>query len=278
MGKKLLCLILCLAFLAAVPACAGGFGLILITDINYTPLYDTHDLSSRKIIAYIPEGEVALHIATIDWGYCVAFGNYAGYIDENSGVFVDNAYYDWTLPYGRDYLNEEPCGEPDWGQSDWADSSQTYYDYVPEFPYYPIYAESNQRLATRSGPNTKYTEPGGFSEDVVDVYYQTSGNGVQWGCVEFEEDGLLYRLYTGMKRIDTYVDVPEDPEYYTWSMINQSHIPHHGPGYHYASTGTTIPADTEVRAYYQQYGWLMFEYDLPNGEVLRAWAPPGTWN
>lgn len=275
--KKLFCMLLCLALLAGVPACAAADDLILITEETYAPLYASYDYGDNRVIAHIPEGSVALHIATIDWGYCVAFGNHVGYIPEESGIFVDDDYYYFSLPDGSDYCGEAidpPCG-PEGGYVSGGDWNVN--PLVPEFPYYPIYAEANQKLATRSGPNTKYTEPGGFRKDIVDVYYQTSGNGVQWGCIEFEEDGLMYRLYTGMKRIDTYVDVPQDEESYVWAYISGTHIPHHGPGYHYASTGVTVPAETPVRAYYQQYGWLMFEYDLPDGDVLRAWAPAGTW-
>lgn len=276
MKRMLAGLLVCLLLCSALPAFAGTQEMLLITELNYAPLYDSYDLSQREIIAYIPEGEVALCLAAVDWGYCVAFGNYVGYIDEDAALFVDSDLYDWNLPTGRDYLYEPPCGPDDSpvynGGNESADTS-----YVPEFPYAPIYTETNQKLATRSGPNTKYTEPGSFNEAVVGVYYQTPGNGVQWACVEFEEDGLLYRVYTGMKRIDPDRNIPHDAEDYLWCVLLEEHEPRLGPGWEYAPSGVTVPAGTLVRAYYQQYGWLMFEYDLPDGDVLRAWAPAGSW-
>ena len=64
----------------------------------------------------------------------------------------------------------------------------------------------DSRIATRSGPGTKYTEPGTFLSrgDSVIVHTKVwdSRNEIYWVQVEFTYRGEGYRVYTGSWRLD----------------------------------------------------------------------------
>ncbi|MBQ2955972.1 MAG: hypothetical protein IJE08_05875 [Clostridia bacterium] len=263
--KKLLSalLVLMLAMAAmAVPAMADADDLLKIDVSGGAYLYDSYDLDEARPIALIPKNSICLHIATVDWGYCVAFGNYVGYIDEDDAHSVDSRYYYFKLPTGEDYSIQ------------WSDDVS----YVPEFPYYPIDCAGNQKISTRSGPSGDYTEHGSIQVGhPVEILYQTSNGGNQWCCIEFERDYKMYRVYTTMYRVNVDAYVPDDSEDYVWVHIQNGHTPRLGPGYQYASCGNYVPAYTEVKGYYQQDGWLMYDFTLPNGDIQRGWAEPGDW-
>ena len=67
-------------------------------------------------------------------------------------------------------------------------------------------ASLNQRMATRSGPGTQYTEELGTlpRSTAITLIEMVTTNGTPWGMVEFTRHNLKYRAYTGMKRIDPY--------------------------------------------------------------------------
>ena len=53
---------------------------------------------------------------------------------------------------------------------------------------------------------------------------------------------------------------------------------YYGPGYNYArSEYEAVPANTSVKAFFTENGWLMFDYTLSNGSLHRGWAPPEYW-
>jgi uncharacterized protein YraI len=161
-----------------------------------------------------------------------------------------------------------------------AEGDPIEYDYIngdnylniPEFPYYARSAALNQAMATRTGPNTKYTEPGSFPQSTaITIYYQTSGNGVMWGMVEFKRNGEWYRLYTGMKRINAS-NVPKDTEEYTYASLSSAVTPLYGPGTEYAAQPNKLPAGGLVKVFYQENGYAMIDYEGYD-QVIRGWAP-----
>ena len=261
MKKSIICL---MAVLLVSVSCAGAYtvspeiGDELYIPYRY-PLYDSPDRAYRCILTLVPADSVVIYLSDIDWGIFVVYGNYAGYLE----------YPEYTvLTEGRCDISPSSV----W-QEDVPDRS-----YVPEFPYKATSCVPNQNLATRSGPNTKYTWTERFPESTdVPVYYQAEGNGVMWGYFEFESDGSRYRLYTGMKRVDGYRNVPVDDDEYTWAAITETHVPHYGPGTDYKQALYTICAGSSVKAYYQQNGWLLYEYETSDGKLQRAWAPPECW-
>jgi len=253
-------------------ALAASDDCVLITSKNGAVLYNTHDRDKAQPIAKIPFGSAALYIATVDWGYCVTFGNYAGYIHEDDGVIISSDYVQYLLPTGKDYSYSSG------GNSSSSSDSSTDLSYVPEFPFEPIDCELvEEDVSTRSGPNSAYTWQGHFSpyKDYT-VLYQTKREGVVWGYVEFEEEGFMYRLYTAMWRITADETVPYSPDDTVTARITKSHTPLLGPGYEYAYCNNRVSAG-KVKALYQQDGWLMFECTLSNGTPQRGWAPPGYW-
>jgi len=144
---------------------------------------------------------------------------------------------------------------------------------IRNFAFTGEYGRLNQKLATRSGPGTKYTEPGAFPASTdISVYYQTNGNGVMWGLVEFENKGLWYRVYTGMKRIDDAYDVPRYEEVFRLRTMIGNTLPLYGPGKEYAKLKDEIPADAEVKVYFQQNGYAMVDYEGYK-QVIRGWVP-----
>lgn len=272
--KKTLCKLLAALLLLtclSVPALAdSSFNLMMIDADGGAIMYDTYDLDAAIPFAYIPEGSIAIRIATIDWGYCIAFGNYVGYIYRADAYPVDSDDYEFMLPEGEDFsLLEE---EEDYDE--WPEQTE-----LPEFPYEPMYENAaNTSIGTRSGPRGHYTEHGTFGMNrEYGILYQTLSGGVQWCCIEFEYSNMMYRVYTSMRRFNVDGYIPDDPENYEMVHIGEGQTPRLGPGYEYASSGFYVPGYAEVKGYYQQDGWMMFDYVLDNGDTLRGWAEPGTW-
>ncbi len=248
MFKRLLCIAtaLMLLVLCSLSASAASDDLILITNPNGAILYDSYDLQNTRPIALIPRGSAALHIASLDWGYCVVFGNYAGYIFEDEGIPVSSGYFEFALPSGENYSYSE---EDSWQNDEWSRT------YVPEFPYAPIGCEPlEDQISTRSGPNTNYTWEGNHSPRLLyRALYRTEGNGIDWVCVEFSKYDVKYRLYTGMWRLEAVQSVPYDEEEYVWARITQEHTPNYGPGYDYAPCYVwSVPCT--VKAFFLEYG------------------------
>ncbi len=283
MLRKMLCLT---AALMICLACAGIASadlndLVLITNPYGTVMFDSYDLENTRPIALIPYGSTALCIAEFDWGYCVVFGNYAGYIPHDDGMRVSAGFYAYELPTGVDYSYPE---DDEWENDDSWDDGNSWEDdgwdcsYVPEFPYASIGCEPlEDQIATRSGPNRGYTWEGNHSARLhYRVFYRTEGDGIDWAYIEFSKYDEKYRLYTGMWRLEPVQSVPYAEEEFVWSLITCEHTPRMGPGFDYAACDVwAIPGP--VKAFYQENGWLMFECELADGETLRCWAPPEHW-
>ena len=83
--------------------------------------------------------------------------------------------------------------------------------------YADVTGTLNQRLSTRTGPSTKYDEPGTFlrAGDRVTVLSKAwdDVNEIWWLQVEFRSGGEKYRAYTGLKRFSD-VNINSIPEEY----------------------------------------------------------------
>lgn len=191
-------------------------------------------------------------------------GGSSGYVDDDlwgdlvNGGALDQEDYDSDWDYDFSYDGSYPA---------------------PEFPYFPLDCQPNQKIATRSGPSTKYTECGTYSSQTeVMVFYQAEGSGVPWGYIEFYYKSKLYRAYTGMKRLNVNRVVPADDEtVYNYVTLAQDFKPYFGPGYEYATLSKTVKKGTSVPAFFTDNGWVMFDYTLSNGQIQRGWAPPNYW-
>lgn len=139
----------------------------------------------------------------------------------------------------------------------------------------PIPATLNQKMATRSGPNTRYTELGTFPQSTeIVVFQQEMGNDVPWVMVEFHGDGGLVRAYTGMKRINVNTSVPWGNTVATEALIGMDVTPRRGPGENYASCTKALSAGTKIQVYHEESGYVMADFYYPGDSLqTRAWIP-----
>lgn len=258
---------LLISFSASAQTLSTG-DLMLVNSAYSAPLYASYDSDNHTVIAHVPAGSVVMYIASVDRGYCVAYENFLGYMDEYLLKKVNSYRYDFALPDGHafDEITQNKYGD----ENDNASGIL-----VPSFPYSPVGIYPNQNISTRTGPGTQYTEPGTFSKNYdYTVYYQTQGSSVNWGYVEFEVNGEKIRAYTGVKRFRTAGYLPYDEESWTYAYVDTSFATRYGPGYDYMEAPFESPAyGTYVRAYYTENNWTMIEYTLSNGCQHRGWVP-----
>lgn len=267
--RKLLCALIALTLslsLLSVPAMADQEDLVRIDSEGGAIMYDHYDLEKAIPYALIPDGAIALRIATIDWGYCIAYGNYVGYVFEDDARYADPDHYFFELPTGENYsLN-------------WNNTASQNITYVPEFPYEARRCAGNQKISTRSGPDNSYSGHGSIQMGhEVRVFYQTKNQGVEWAYIEFERDNKMYRVFTPLYRINVDGILPDETEDFVTATIANTHTPRLGPGKQYAAAKYSVPAFTQVKAYYQENGWLLYDYKADDGTMQRAWAEPGDW-
>ena len=151
------------------------------------------------------------------------------------------------------------------------------------------YGTLNQKMATRTGPSTKYDEPGTFFNGKwqgqrVRVISKVN-TGVWWLQVEFSYNGQLMRAYTGLKRVNG-VDLNSVP---TESVIgtcrlSSSATGYYGPGTQYRKMSYSVPANTTCDVIMTENNWLLveFPYYKKNYQKSRAWIPAslagGNWS
>ena len=141
------------------------------------------------------------------------------------------------------------------------------------------YGTLNQKMATRTGPSTKYDEPGTFFSGKwkgqrVRVISKVN-TGVWWLQVEFTYNGQLMRAYTGLKRVDG-VDMNSVP---TESVLSTCRLSspvkgYYGPGTQYKMMSYSVPANTtcDVIMVENNYVLVEFPYYKKNYEKSRAWV------
>ncbi len=134
----------------------------------------------------------------------------------------------------------------------------------------------NQRMATRSGPGTQYTEElGTYPRDtaITLIEYVQDINGVPWGLVEFYKHNILHRAYTGMKRIDVIDGVaPYVTETSTEAAVTGQTNVYYGPGYHYGARKNQLYAGAAILVYRQEGEFLMCDF-MEGGKWARGYIP-----
>ncbi len=143
-------------------------------------------------------------------------------------------------------------------------------------PAYP-----NRKLATRTGPSTKYDEPGTFSfkkpVTAMSKAYDTENN-IWWIQVQFVYSGKRYFAYTGLKRFDG-LDIsllPEDQVIGTCYFSTAAEA-FYAPGEDAARMKRDIPAGTYCSIYALVQGtdsdYIQVDfYDSGLGQMRRAWV------
>lgn len=141
---------------------------------------------------------------------------------------------------------------------------------------------ATQKLATRSGPATEYTEPGTFKVSgsyvtIVSIAYDE--NNVPWVQCELNVSGGLMRVYTGLKRFDTSTfnldNVPCENYYspYTAHVTDPCNL-RYGPGNEYSlMSGYQLNAGKHVVVMTIENDWAQVEFTTSNGNLCRGWVP-----
>ena len=148
--------------------------------------------------------------------------------------------------------------------------------------YANVWAVSNRRLATRTGPGTEYDEPGSFNEAGVSYRILSkafdSRNGIWWVQVEISAGGGIYWAYTGVKRFENLnLDaVPEEKvigRCTTSFSLTGLYAP--VPGGVVISRSIPAGVDGDIYGYVYQddsdYILIQF-YDASQGCTRRAWV------
>ena len=137
-------------------------------------------------------------------------------------------------------------------------------------------ATLNQRMATRTGPGTKFTEDHGTqSKDTqIVVYAQETGGSTTWALVEYRrKDGKLVRTYTGTKRIDAdFSAIPYTTREPLAATVTKTVTAYYGPGKAYKDVKQPVEAGTSVKVYGSEMGYALIEYAV-EGAWMRAWVP-----
>ena len=150
--------------------------------------------------------------------------------------------------------------------------------------YATVYAAANRRLATRTGPGTKYDEPGSFYKagDVCRILSKAYDkvNEIWWAQAEIRKGSRTIWAYTGVKRFDG-LDLDEIPEEKvigtcrTSAKLTGYYAPPSAGG---ASIDRKVPEGVECSIYGYASGsagdYIQVEfYDQDLKQYRRAWIP-----
>ena len=144
-------------------------------------------------------------------------------------------------------------------------------------PFTGLQVLTKERLATRSGPGTNYTEQGSYLQGgawvkaVSSAYDQA--NGIWWVQVELSYNGELRRAYTGVKRLQMSADQVPVESAEGGAVVTRSVYGYWGPGYGYAMYGDMIPAGTTGTIWQREGLYAQFEFPDQNGQLRRVWIP-----
>ena len=150
---------------------------------------------------------------------------------------------------------------------------------VTTAPFTGLQVYTKDRLSTRSGPGTTYTETGSYFQSGTRVKAISSAydkeNSIWWVQVELTYDGELRRVYTGVKRLQMSADqvpVEEAPE--SEAALTRSVYGYWGPGIGYTMYGDKIPAGTTGTVWQHEGVYAQFEfYDEAKQLYRRVWVP-----
>lgn len=147
---------------------------------------------------------------------------------------------------------------------------------APVEPGWEAYAATlNQKMATRSGPGTKFTEAHGTLPQDTEIvaYAQEAGGSTTWVLVEYmRKDGLLVRTYTGRKRVDADFDaIPYATKEPRSAKVIKDSTAYYGPGKAYKKLNQEVGKGTDVLVYGTDMGYALIEYTV-DGDWVRSWV------
>ena len=134
------------------------------------------------------------------------------------------------------------------------------------------------RLATRSGPSTRYDELGSYFKagSPVTVLSKAwdSGNRIWWVQVEFSYNGMLRRAYTGLKRVNLDpARVPEEQAIGSARVIRTT-TAYYGPGTRYTAHRSAVAYGTVGTVYARENGYVQLEF-TDGSRLRRVWIYSG---
>ena len=144
---------------------------------------------------------------------------------------------------------------------------------IPVLARADVSATPNQRLAFRTGPNTKYTWLFHMPQStaLTAIEYE-SGNGVTWVLVEFWNNGKLDRGYTGLKRMTVNGSIPWADHLWEGMNLIEGGEVYSGPGPEYVSRSSLKAGDyVSVLRYEGDFAFIEFT-DPVEQEPARGWV------
>ncbi len=142
-----------------------------------------------------------------------------------------------------------------------------------------VSAVTNQKLATRTGPGTRYDEPGTFLKAGVTVTAVCkawdSYNEIWWVQVDFTDGSSRYRVYTGLKRLDMNIGSISEERSLGNDTVSSAADARFGPGESYARCSLNVPGGTRVTVWGRENGYSLVEYSDSRltHPLRRCWIP-----
>jgi len=258
-----------------------------VTSIGERAFLNCHSLTSVSIPYSVTEiGDNAFRDCKL-LTLRVVEGSYAEqYAKEHDIPYINtgNSVQEMVDPEGHiQYYDEDDWHEDDddnWWFDDEPDDEDWLYDVYPgmfDDGWTPFYGVLNQRMATRTGPGTKYTEEHGTlpeSTEII-VYAQEDSGGTPWVLVEFVRNGKLVRAYTGMKRVDVeQANLPKTTKKPKTAVVTEDTTAYFGPDtQYYLALAIPVAAGTEVLVYGVDRDFALVEYTKEDGTWMRGWVP-----
>lgn len=239
----------------------------------------------------------------------VAAGSHATATPKSYATATPKPYTVYVTPTPGPWTEED-----DWHGDDWDAENTDYDDYVDYItprptatPYISIITASPaptkqpiqypsvggivttlaKRVATRSGPGTRFDEPGSFfsAGDEVKVFSKVYDdyNNAYWYQIEFQYNNEWYRAYTP----EAYLNVnrsliPDEPAIYdpldSQRALKKTYVSF-GPGEAYKQfTASVIHPGNKLDIYAIEDGWALVEYvDYGSPQdpqpYRRGWVP-----
>ena len=133
---------------------------------------------------------------------------------------------------------------------------------LPLAAYAEATASLREKMASRSGPGTKYSEELGTLNAglQITVLGQIETNGTNWYHVEFARSDKLYRCYILAARVDASGYIPWENDYYTEDTTLRSATAYYGPGEQYAARRPRLDVHTAVRVFAVEGEWALCEF------------------
>lgn len=133
-------------------------------------------------------------------------------------------------------------------------------------------------VATRTGPGTKYTEPGSFLYRGAPVKVHTkvwdNVNEIYWVQIEFTSGNERYRVYTGDWRLNVNLNAVPSEMILGSSWLTESTRGYAGPGYDYHWYGDNLLyAYCDCLIMEVENGFALIETSSSSKGWTRCWVP-----